>query len=254
MAARTPRAVATRLERRVAPDTDGEGFVGFGAMGLQFAHGDILAFRRAAASSIGPAYSSVWHRDARGRWTMFVDQDPHLACPRYFGAALTRTVRTEILLEWTGPASLAVTVPGEPLDWAIRLEPGSRVRAWNALTRIVPRRAFVAQPPAAIMGALAGRILGLPPLRLRGTAPNGQWFAIRPGRLWTVTASAGVVAGRDLGPMAPHLDGAHLGDLQLPARGLLMAGEWIYEAFDPDLHRRVSTGFVDSVDPALRRA
>lgn len=253
MAARTPRSVATRLERRAAPSSDGEGFIGYGAMGLPFARGDVLAFRRAAASTIGPAYTSVWHRDDRGRWTMFVDQDPHLACPRYFGAALTRTVRTEIRLEWTGPLSLAVTVPREQLDWAIRLEPGARTGAWSVVARLLPRYAFTARAPAVVLGALAGRIVGIPPLQLHGPAPNGQRFSIRPGRLWPVTASAAVVAGRDLGPIGAPTDGHHLGDLALPDRGLLMAGEWLYEAFDPERHRRVSTGLVDSPNPALRR-
>lgn len=254
MTARTPKSVATRLEGRVALDVDEERSVGYGAMGLQFGRGDVLAFRRVATSSIGPAYTSVWHRDARGRWTMFVDQDPRLACPRYFGEAFTRTVRTEVRLEWTGPHSLAVTVPREPLDWAIRLESSPRASLWNALARAMPRRLFATRAPAVIVGGLAGRVLGIPPLQLHGSAPNGQWFSIRPSRLWTVSASAAVVAGRDLGPLDAGLDDLHVGDMVLPARGLLMAGEWTYEAFDPERHRHAPAGSVGPVDPGLRRA
>lgn len=254
MIAKTPRYVTSGLESRVAPDADAEGCVGYGAMGLPFADGDTLAFRRVAASSIGPAYTSVWYRDSRGRWAMFVDGDPHLACPRYFGTALTRTVRTEVRLEWTGPRSLAVTVPREQLDWAIRLEPRARTRAWNALARLLPRGAFMTQASAVLLGALAGRVLGIPPLQLHGRAPNGQWLAIRPDRLWAVTASAAVVAGRELGPLGARHGGVRLGDLVLPTHGLFMAGEWLYETFDPERHRRVSTGFVGSVDHAVRRA
>src|SRR4051794_27060033 len=39
-----------------------ERFAGYGVMGLPFDSGHVLAMRRFPASSVGPAYSSVWHR------------------------------------------------------------------------------------------------------------------------------------------------------------------------------------------------
>ena len=87
-----------------------------------------------------------------------------------------------------------------------------------------------------LVGAVAGWLLGTSPLQLQGRAPNGQWFAIRPTRLWAVTAGAAVVAGRDLGPLVrPHRP-THLDDIVLPDRGLFMAGEWLCERHDPARH------------------
>lgn len=234
MTGRTPRAIVAGVGRkppRADPGT--ERLTGYGALGLAFAMGDVLAFRRVAASSVGPAYTAVWHRDPRGRWTVFTDVDPRLSCPRYLGGGLTRAVETHARLEWTGPWSLAVTVPEHQLDWAIRLEPQPGTRAWSALARLLPRRAYRAPGPAVLIGAVAGWLLGTSPLQLQGRAPNGQWFAIRPTRLWAVTAGAAVVAGRDLGPLVhPHRP-THLDDIVLPDRGLFMAGEWLYERHDP---------------------
>ncbi len=249
MTGNTPRALAMGLERRPAPETDAEGFAGFAVLALPFTLGDVLAFRRVTASSIGPGCTSVWHRDRRGRWTVFVDGDPHRSCPRYYGAGLARTVRAGIGLEWTGPRSLAITVPDEQIDWAIRLEARASTRAWNGLARLIPRPVFRAPGPSVLLGALAGWMLGTPPLQLRGRVPNGQWLAMRPSRLWAATASAAVVGGRDLGPMGPHPDGVYLGDLRLPDRPLFMAGEWLYEPFDPERHQRVMVG---APDPGLR--
>lgn len=237
MTGNSPRAVTAELERRPPlTDAEVERFAGYGVMGLTFTLGDVLALRRVPASSIGPAYTSIWHRDPRGRWTLYTDGDPALGCSRYFGEELARTVRARIRLEWTGPRSLAVAVPRHQLDWAIRLEARAGTRAWSALARLLPRRAFLAPGPAVLLGALAGRLLRTAPLRLRGRTPGGQWFAIRPSRLWAATASAAVVGGRDLGPLGPHPRAPYLGDLVLPDRGLFMAGEWLYERYDPDRH------------------
>ena len=57
-----------RLEQH-APLLEGEGdrFSGYAVIGLPFQSGHILALRRFPASTIGPGYTSVWHRDPSGR-------------------------------------------------------------------------------------------------------------------------------------------------------------------------------------------
>lgn len=246
MTGRTPRAIVAGVVRKPEPDPGAEHLKGYGVWGVAFASGDVLAFRRVATSSVGPAYTAVWHRDPRSRWTVFTDVDPCLSCPRYLGRGLTRTVETHVRLEWTGPGWLAVTVPEHQLDWAIRLESQPCTRAWSALARLLPRRAYRTPGPAMLIGAVAGWLLGTSPLQLQGRAPNGQWFATRPARLWVVTAAAAVVAGRDLGPMVRHHQPTHLDDIVLPDRGLFMAGEWLYERFDPSRHRSTRS---DTPDP-----
>ncbi len=60
-----PRGLVERIERGIElPEGVDERFSGYGVMGLPFASGHILALRRFPASSVGPAYTSVWHRDS----------------------------------------------------------------------------------------------------------------------------------------------------------------------------------------------
>jgi hypothetical protein len=86
---REPGEYAGEIERAaVLPTGGGDRFSGYGVMGLPFASGHILGLRRFPASSIGPGYRSVWHRDPGGRWTFYQDQPAELACTRYFSAAV----------------------------------------------------------------------------------------------------------------------------------------------------------------------
>jgi hypothetical protein len=81
---REPAEIVADLERRpeLTPGA-GERFFGYGVMGLPFRSGHVLGLRRFPASSIGPAYRSVWHRDPDGRWTFHQDQPAELACTRW---------------------------------------------------------------------------------------------------------------------------------------------------------------------------
>src|SRR5215472_12925720 len=89
---RTPTApgeFATAVDRTDLPDGDEERFAGYGIMGQPFRSGHVLAVRRFPYNTIGAAYTSVWHCDLAGRWTMWSDASPLCSCPRYFGPALT---------------------------------------------------------------------------------------------------------------------------------------------------------------------
>src|SRR5215208_3820868 len=90
------------LEAEAALPSGGEErFAGYGIMGLPFTSGHVLALRRFSASSIGPGYTSVWHRDPVGKWAFYSDVDPHLSCSRFFGNALARSDRGAIAITWT---------------------------------------------------------------------------------------------------------------------------------------------------------
>jgi hypothetical protein len=87
-----PSVQAAEIERHARPPAGaGERFTGYGVMGLPFASGHVLAMRRFPASSIGPAYTSVWHRDPAGRWDFWQNQPGDQACSRYLGSALAGT-------------------------------------------------------------------------------------------------------------------------------------------------------------------
>jgi hypothetical protein len=102
MTASSVQAAAIEQHARLPLGT-GERFTGYGVMGLPFASGHVLAMRRFPASSIGPAYTSVWHRDPAGRCDFWQNQPGDQACSatsarRWPG----RAGRTS---NWTGPVS-----------------------------------------------------------------------------------------------------------------------------------------------------
>jgi len=86
---REPRNFARDVSQFAIPDGSGDRFSGYGVIGLPFSSGHVLALRCFEVSSLGTAYTSVWHRDPKGRWTFHQNVPPEQSCPRYFGAAIT---------------------------------------------------------------------------------------------------------------------------------------------------------------------
>src|SRR4051812_4271147 len=118
-----PKSLVDKLEEnhRVFRK-DSEHFSGYGIMGLTFTSGHILGLRRFPASSVGPGYTSVWYRNPQGRWTFFQDKTPELACSRYFGKAISKTLICDIVIKWTDSNSFTVTIDDDiNLYWRVSL-------------------------------------------------------------------------------------------------------------------------------------
>ncbi len=152
---REPAELVEQLERRAdLPPGSGERFSGYGVMGLPFRSGHVLGLRRFPASSIGPGYRSVWHRDPGGRWTFYQDQPAELACTRYFGAEVDEVRQGQIEIDWTGPRRLEVRA-GD-LEWATELRSTPATRLLNTMASVLPRRAWRSPPVLALMSRVAG--------------------------------------------------------------------------------------------------
>lgn len=215
-----PAHVIADLERRPAvPEGAGDRFSGYAVLGQTFVSGHVLALRRFPASSIGPGYTSVWHRDPGGAWTFYSTVVPEQGCSRYFGRAVTRDVVAEIAIEWLDATRFSVTVVDE-LVWTIELGESFAVRGLNAVARCVPESWWRAPRALRAMAAAARLLLGTGPLNLAGTTPNGQTFFANPRRLWLVSASRAAVVGRDLGAPGALPEQARLNDFLIPQRGL----------------------------------
>jgi hypothetical protein len=239
MGGRAPRELVT--EAADLPPGDDERFAGYGVMSLPFSSGHFLALRVFLASSVGPGYRAVWHRDPAGRWTIYATEAPERSCARYFGAALSATVRTPIDVAWTSGDALSVTVPGV-LDWNIQLGRTGTTRLLSRMGVLLPGRAWRSNAVLTAMGPMAGALLGAGRVGLRGTVPNGQRFQAAPRRLWAVTRSTARLHGSDLGPLGPLDEQDRLGDFWLPQRGLFAVGQSIFEPYDPGRHRPASAG------------
>ncbi len=237
-----PKEIAERLEQLAEPPGGKEErFAGYAVMGVPFATGHVLALRHFPASSLGPGYTSVWHRDAEGRWIFCQDVPPEQGCSRYFGSALDGSLVGQIGTVWSGPRELTVSVEGGlSLEWRITLTQTPGARLLNAVSQVLPGSIW--QRPAALklIGRAAGSILGAGRISLVGQVPNGQRFIANPRHIWIVADCAATLNGEYLGPMRPLPAQESLGDFWSPQRGIFAAANAFLETFDPTRHAAVT--------------
>lgn len=232
-----PREYAERIEQAPElPPGGEERFRGYGVMGLPFASGHVLCLRRFPASSVGPGYTSVWHRDPAGNWTFYADTGPSHACTRYFGSDVQRAVECPIDVSWPEPRVLRVSIESVGLHWESRFGSTAATGALNAMARLMPGPLWKNPLVLSLMAAVAGPALRAGHLGVRGSVPNRQQFVANPMVLWTVTSAQAAIGATGLGPPGPLAQQARLGDFWIPQRGLLAVGRAFFEPFDPARH------------------
>lgn len=218
------------------PPGDDERFVGFGIMGLPFSNGHYLALRQFPATTFGPPYLSVWHRDPSCRWTFYATAPGPQSCTRYFGAATPHdAIQCDIRLSWANPSSILVEIPGV-LHWTVEFGTTAATRLMGRMGGRLSDTAWTNPTILRWLGRVAERALGVGEVRLAGRAPNGQCYTMAPEQLWVVVGSRAVLHGRDLGPNGPLLRQARLGDFRMPQRGIAMVGSGHFESFNPSRH------------------
>jgi hypothetical protein len=218
-----PQTLARNEESAdVVPPGAGERFSGYGVMGLPFASGHYLAFRHMTASSVGPSYRAVWHRNPAGRWSVYADAPPEVSCARYIGSALTATFTSQIDVSWSGPSSLTVEVPGV-LTWRFEISSSFATRAMSAIGARLPAGTCHSTWFLRPMGAIAGPFLSVGKVKLLGLTPNNQSFGAIPRRVWRIERSTAEMHGASLGVPGPLPRQAHLADLMMPQRGIFYA-------------------------------
>lgn len=211
---------------------------GWGVFGLPFDSGHVLALRVFPENDFAP-YSTIWHRDPEGRWAIFADA-PRLdiACPRYYGPACERTARARIGIEWTGPASLRVTLDAPPLDWSLTATDTPLLRAINAVSARLPAWTWRPAPLLRARELLARRVLDMGDLRLSGTMPSGHHGTLMPQRMYLIEGSTAILDGTDLGRPTRVARNPRIGDVALPARGVLAVGQAAWAILDPAEYER----------------
>jgi hypothetical protein len=227
---RSPAQVAADSETAEVPAGPGERFAGYGVMGLPFGSGHVLAMRRFPASSIGPAYTSVWHRDPEGRWVFWQDQPAEQSCPRYFSNAVSEMRTVDIDLSWPGEATLQVRIPEVDLVWLATLRSTPVTRVLSTVSSALPDRAWRSPSLLKAMGSVAGFALRAEKVAMVGTSPNGQAFVASPLRVWVIDESDARLGDDDLGSPGPLAEQAQLGDFRIPQRGVFAAGRAFFRA------------------------
>jgi hypothetical protein len=234
--------LATRLgdlpeEQGRAPWPEYEYVKGWGVFGLPFDSGHVLALRVFPQSDFGP-YRTVWHRDPAGDWSIFVD-GPRLdtACPRYYGAACTSTGFASIKLTWTGSTSLRVQVEEPSLEWTLTASDTPTLRLLNAMSARLPLWTWRPRSLVRIRERLA-RSLGMGSLEMTGTMPSGHVGTLMPQRMYFVRESRAVLDGVDLGRPVHQEPNPVIGEVPLPARGVLAIGQAMWRVLDPVEYER----------------
>ena len=199
---------------------------GYGVMGLPFHSGHVLGLRRWTASSVGDAYTSIWHRHPSGRWTFYETAPPDIACTRYFGAEVDRVRRGPIALAWEDPRCLRVTTADGAVDWTIAVAATTITRLMSIVGSALPLVAWRSPAVLTAMERVAGRSLGIGTVKLTGLTSNGQRFDANPLRISYVADSHAVVEGQELGPIGPLAEQAHLTDFYIPQRGVFAIGRF----------------------------
>jgi hypothetical protein len=238
-----PKELVAKLEQGAGlPGGNKERFVGYGVLGVPFTSGQLLAMRRFPASSLGEGYASVWHRNPQGKWTIYTDVAPQLACPRYFGSALAAAVVKDIEIAWRGPRDFTVSIEDDPgLDWHLSLTETPATRLMNAMGSILPDALWCQEAVLKLMGKAASLLLGAGRLGLTGQAPNRQRFIVNPVRIWTIQSSAARMGERDLGEVSPLAEQTSLGEFWIPQRGIFAIGRVFFEPLDPARHALTTT-------------
>jgi len=232
-----PRQLVEQVEATASlPIGSEERFNGYGVMGLPFRSGHVLAMRRFPASSVGPGYTSVWHRAPDGNWVFYANVPSRQACARFFGAVALDAIETEITLEWPAPFRLHVAMPAVSFEWELTAAATAATRVMNAVGRRLPDAAWQSPAVLASMGAVAGPLLGVGRVGLQGRVPNGQHFVANPRVLWAVVDSHARFGAVDFGTPGPIRPQARLGDFWIPQRGMLAIGQAYFDRFDPAHH------------------
>jgi uncharacterized membrane protein YbaN (DUF454 family) len=215
-----PREIVQSIEQSVAlPSGEGDRFAGYAVIGVTFRSGHVLALRRFPASSVGPGYTSVWHRNPSGVWTFYSTVPPEQGCSRYFGGEIHRNIVTPIEIMWSSPTQFRVRA-GEALDWTVTLTESAMSRMMNAGARAVPESWWQKAAMLKAMGHAARFLLGTGRMNLAGTTPNGYEFVANPQRVWLIDYSRAVIDHTETGPIGPLTRQAHLNDFLIPQRGV----------------------------------
>ena len=219
------------------PWPDYEYVKGWGVFVLPFDSGHVLALRVFPENDFGP-YRTLWHRDPAGSWSIHVD-GPRLdtACPRYYGAACDHTGFAHVDLAWTSTETLRVVVDTPSLEWTLTATETWALRVLNPMSAAMPVSTW--RPRSLVRSReLLARALGMGDVRLSGVMPSGHYGTLMPQEMFFIEDSKAVLDGVDLGRPAHVEDNPRIGEVPLPARGVLAIGQAAWRILDPAEYER----------------
>jgi hypothetical protein len=119
--------------------------------------------------------------------------------------------------------SLQVVMKRPSLRWTLTALEPPLMRILNPVSAAMPIATWLPRPLVRARELLA-RAPGMGDMRLSGTMPSGHTGTLMPQRMYFIEHSTAVLDGVDLGTPA-HLErNPMMGDVPLPARGVLAVG------------------------------
>jgi hypothetical protein len=212
---------------------------GWGVFGLPFDSGHVLALRVFPENDFGP-YRTLWHRTPEGHWSIYVHGERlDTACPRYYGPACARTDYAKIDLRWTGKASLQISMDRPRLQWALVATETPALRILNALSPHMPLWTWRVDLLVRMREQMAKQLLHMGDIRMAGTMPSGHTGILMPQRMYFIREASATLDGLDLGSPTAAASTPHIGEVSLPARGVLAIGQAAWKIRDPAEYARV---------------
>jgi hypothetical protein len=209
----------------ILPIGNEERFNGFGVMGVTFESGHVLALRRFSQSSVGNAYTSVWHRTPYGYWTFYADIKPEQSCSRFFGKGINKAVVTPINISVQEDNKICICIDEHRLKWEFVIASSLKVNLMNTMSLFIPDTLWKNKTFLSVLAKVASITFHLGNINLFGTSPNGQQFIANPYRLWQVNKTKATINGMTLGNVKPLEKQAMLGDFRIPQQPLFVLGK-----------------------------
>lgn len=210
---------------------------GYGVFCLPLTSGHTLALRVFPINDFAP-YVTVWHHDPDEGWSIYYHAiQPHIACPRYYGAAVRHIEPANITIKWHGPAELAIRIDQPHLEWTVWMQEPLSLHLLNRLSKVLPfwtwQKSSLLKPREWI-----ARLLGMGKIKLAGIMPSGHFGILMPQQIYLINRTQVQLDGVDLGEPAKVNPNPIIGNVPLPARGIFAIGQAYWDILDEmEYHR-----------------
>lgn len=210
---------------------------GYGIFGLPFSSGHVLALRVFPENDFSP-YVTIWHRDPGGTWAIHYDAVAgHVACPRYYGTACHMTAPAHIDVVWQGPDRLRVRMDSPALEWMVEAHETPALRLMNGMSRRLPFWTWKYEALRVPREWMA-RAFGLGRIKLASVMPSGHFGVLMPQRMYFIDRSEALLEEVDLGQVVRMYPNPRIGEVPLPARGVLAVGQAHFRMRDVEEYER----------------
>jgi hypothetical protein len=123
------------------------------------------------------------------------------------------------------------------LDWTLTATSTRILEILNAMSAAMPLATWRPRPLVRVRERLASA-LGMGQLQMAGTMPSGHTGTLMPEQMYYIDDSRAAFDGVDLGLPARLPTNPTIGEVTVPARGVLATGQAMWEILDPAEYER----------------